>query len=330
MGRAIGVVPKPCAPKTRLKTVDSTDARRSGIAIDCSKRLGLVCWVAVKFREDEVISTLTGHFALTELTERDHLKHPDALQRALESELQRVLAVAVIDLGVGDAYPVHRPARADDGFGVYDALARLGIPVSSATAPAGPRAAAGATLARETIAHIGEIKISTDASFRRGEPSGHGWFVESASVFRPLLGSATARLETVLEAELFTVRRALKFARDEFGKEAMRANGVLVRCDSALAVRMLQDPTWSPREVTKREALLVKSIHEQDNGGNVRFVWVRGHNGDLGNEFADRLAVAARRLRAGRVPHESAVAIMSNIFGEATERFQLARHGLAA
>lgn len=329
-GRAVGIVPKPCAPKNRLLTIDASETQRSGIAIDCGKRLGLVSWVAVKFRGGEILGTFTGHLSLAEFTERRRFKRPEDLRQAVAAELQRVMAIAVIDLGVGDNYPVHLPARAGDGFGVFDALARLGLPVSSATAPSGARMAANAALIHEGISHIGEIKISTDASFRRGESSGHGWFVESATMIRPLLGNTTSRRQTVLEAELFSVRTALKFVRTEFGREAMNANGVLVRCDSAVAVRMLLDPSWLPGGVSKREAVLAKSIFEQGTGCNMRFVWVRGHNGDLGNEFADRLAVAARRLRVGRIPRHSAAAIMSNIYNEATECFQRARHSLAA
>lgn len=330
VGRALGAVPKPAAPKVRLQTVEPQNAERTGIAIDCSRRLGLACWAVVKFRGEKTLGTVTGHFSLTELAERQHLKRADAIQHALETELQRAVAVAVIDLGVGADFPVHHPARTDDGFGVYDALARLGIPVSSAAAPSAARLEVGTALNREGIDHVGQIKVSTDASFRRGEPTGHGWYVESANMVRPLLGNTTSGLATILEAELYSIRKALKFVRNEFGKEAMRVNGVVVRSDSATAVRMLKDPTWRPQGITKREAVLVKAIHDQDAGNNIRFVWVRGHNGDLGNEIADRLAVAARRLRTARAPRESAAAIMTNIYNEATERYQIARHGLAA
>lgn len=322
-------IPKPSAPKLRLTKVEPHTGHRTGITVDASKRFGFLCWSAVKFHGDAVVERLTGNFDPVDLKGAPRLTGT-ALQDAVDHELQRQLAIAVIDLGVGVDYPVHRPLTTSASCGVHDALAELGIPVSSAAAPSAVRAAAAEALTQEGIAHLGEIKISTDASCGRTTTSGHGWFIESATMYRPVMGRTTSTQRTVRAAELYSILKALKAADRQFGREALRAGGLRVRSDCAIAVRMLREPGWLPESATSREIALATSIRDFTKNLRVRFVWVRGHNGDLGNETADRLAVAARRLHYARTPKDSAAAIIANICHEATERFQSERHRLAA
>lgn len=44
---------------------------------------------------------------------------------------------------------------------------------------------------------------------------------------------------------------------------------------------------------------IVKPLFELTKRGNVQFAWVRGHNGDRGNELADEWAAKARNQRLG-------------------------------
>lgn len=44
---------------------------------------------------------------------------------------------------------------------------------------------------------------------------------------------------------------------------------------------------------------LVKPIYEMTRRGNVQFAWVRGHDGNPGNELADEWATKARNQRLG-------------------------------
>ena len=92
---------------------------------------------------------------------------------------------------------------------------------------------------------------------------------------------------SVLSAEFYAILRADHYA----GRTAMR--GVLILTDSMRALTCLGDCMAA----SARNYLVFKIVHLvaglADLGGEVRFMWVPGHVGIVGNEVADGVARAA-------------------------------------
>ncbi|MGY2049027.1 ribonuclease HI [Methylobacterium sp. JK268] len=87
-----------------------------------------------------------------------------------------------------------------------------------------------------------------------------------------------------------------------------------MRCDSQYVVKSVTEwmRGWKAKgwrtttgEVKNRD--LMERIDALNARRDVRWVWVRGHAGEEGNERADRLAAEGRRRALGLPPRESAV-----------------------
>lgn len=157
------------------------------------------------------------------------------------------------------------------------------------------------------------VQVSTDASKRKGTTAGLGWVIDFQhadprnKLTAPRLGFDLREARSILEAELHAISTGLKKAISWCNGMELQLTAAditptfVVRSDSQVAIRLL-DGTLSQDAVGSKnvEAVLteLKSIAQRHPE---EFTWVRGHNGDQGNEFADRLAVFARRT------HESAI-----------------------
>ncbi|GAA2564754.1 ribonuclease HI [Neomicrococcus aestuarii] len=157
------------------------------------------------------------------------------------------------------------------------------------------------------------VQVSTDASKRKGTTAGLGWVIDFQhadprnKLTAPRLGFDLREARSILEAELHAISTGLKKAISWCNGMELQLTAAditptfVVRSDSQVAIHLL-DGTLSQDAVGSKNVDTVltelKSIAQRHP---VEFTWVRGHNGDQGNEFADRLAVFARRT------HESAI-----------------------
>ena len=124
------------------------------------------------------------------------------------------------------------------------------------------------------------IKIYTDAS-KEGDNVGYAWL---ASIGDYIVDQdiVSARDITVYKAEVLAIREALSWLKLNF--ESDRAN--IIYCDSDSAVKALNEHNakdWLSLEVLSR----ICDIRE-DTSLDVK--WIKGHNGDTGNECADAMA----------------------------------------
>lgn len=131
------------------------------------------------------------------------------------------------------------------------------------------------------------VVIATDASRgRRGKLTGLGMVTDSGGVVLSSL-----RAETVLEGEFAAVSAAL----ERYGS---RRDVIDILTDSQKVwARMNEEDLLGGRMRGPQEKRCVQRVDElRRRGVTVRVHWVRGHNGHVLNDIADRAAVAARRM----------------------------------
>jgi len=130
------------------------------------------------------------------------------------------------------------------------------------------------------------LVIATDASRgSRGKETGLGVVTSAGNV-----SLAAIRTKTVLAGEFAAVDLALR-------KWWQRTWTMDILTDSQLVWRRLnQEDLLATQGRSPEESRCLHRLHDlRRKGVTVRVHWVRGHNGHLLNEFADRAAVAARR-----------------------------------
>ncbi len=130
------------------------------------------------------------------------------------------------------------------------------------------------------------LVIATDASRgHRGKVTGLGIATSAGHV--QMFATSTG---TVLAAEFAAVDAAL----EEYGSRNWTID---ILTDSQMVwARLNEDDLLSGRMRSQEETRCVQRVWAlRRKGATVRVHWVRGHNGHLLNEFADRAAMAARR-----------------------------------
>lgn len=147
----------------------------------------------------------------------------------------------------------------------------------------------------------GSVEIFTDGSFLAYDRIGRGAAFSPAGSYAATV-SSNARCP--LSAELDGILCALVMAA-----RVPDVTRVRVRSDSKTAVRYCravsegQDaqrvaPEDAPTRIRRRMMAVERLL--EGTGGSVSFSWVRGHNGNEGNEIADRISrLTARRKAAG-------------------------------
>lgn len=156
-------------------------------------------------------------------------------------------------------------------------------------------------------ADTSELIAWTDGGCR-GNPGGPGAWA-FVLVHRPT-GHTLCRAAAVDET---TNNRMELSAAIEVLRSLRRPDPIEVRSDSRYLVDMVTSwmPRWASAGWKKKGGPilnldLVMALHELTSRPGVRFTWVRGHNGDPGNELADQLANQAMDslARGNREPVE--------------------------
>ena len=141
------------------------------------------------------------------------------------------------------------------------------------------------------------LVIATDASRGRGRLTGLGMATSTGMVH-----AATTRTDTVLAGEFAAVSAAL----DKYGS---RKPVIDILTDSQKVwARLNSRDVLGGYMRSPEETRCIQRLHDLRNQGmTVRIHWVRGHNGNLLNEFADRAAVTARRTAQWNLDHEDII-----------------------
>ncbi|MBG9387165.1 ribonuclease HI [Caenimonas aquaedulcis] len=150
---------------------------------------------------------------------------------------------------------------------------------------------------------MNDIVIYTDGACK-GNPGPGGWgaVLRSGSTEKELYGGEPQTTNNRME--LLAVIRALEALK--------RPCAVTLHVDSQYVLKGMTEwlPGWKAkgwRTSTKQPVKNVELWQELDAlvngaGHKIQWRWVRGHNGDAGNEHADRLANLGVEVAMGRRP----------------------------
>ena len=146
-----------------------------------------------------------------------------------------------------------------------------------------------------------DVVIYTDGGCR-GNPGPGGW---AFLVINPATGSALERCG----AERETTNNRMELMGAIMALRSLRKDGlkVLLHSDSQYVIKAASEwiPAWKARGWRRKEGELknvdlLKDLDELGNRHAVRWEWVRGHNGNPGNERVDALTNQAMdALQAG-------------------------------
>jgi len=151
------------------------------------------------------------------------------------------------------------------------------------------------------IAALPELTVATDASKSRRRGVGVACVSEEGNRHQRMVPN----VKTVVAGELL----AIELAIDRFTDRRLH---ILTDSQSALQYLGVTHPD-RPLPRDGEATAVADRIRHSLVGREVRFSWVRGHNGHLLNETADRLAVAARRAYEAGIPTETRRAIAEQI-----------------
>ena len=150
---------------------------------------------------------------------------------------------------------------------------------------------------------MNEVVIYTDGACK-GNPGPGGWGVllKSGATEKELYGGE--RLTTNNRMELMAVIQALQALK--------RPCAVKLNVDSQYVLKGMTEwlPGWkakgwrtAAKQPVKNQELWQALDELVNNAGHViEWRWVRGHNGDIGNERADLLANKGVEVAMGRLP----------------------------
>lgn len=134
------------------------------------------------------------------------------------------------------------------------------------------------------------MRVYTDGSCQN-RVGGWGWWCQDT-------GESMSGVETISTNQRMELKAALEAINDHFTDPEL-----VIISDSAYLVNCFGERWWvkwlqngwlgsKNKEISNRDIWepLLELVQAH---GNVKFEWVKGHNGDVGNEKADALAVGA-------------------------------------
>ncbi len=126
------------------------------------------------------------------------------------------------------------------------------------------------------------VRVYTDGACK-GNPGAGGWgvYIDFGRDDKALSGPMPDFPSTNQRAEVYAIIQALAYLREQ------RVDGIKLYTDSKYALSLVGK--GSPRSNADLHAKLNGFV---DCFNDLELIWVKGHNGDPGNEKADQLAVA--------------------------------------
>jgi len=108
-----------------------------------------------------------------------------------------------------------------------------------------------------------------------------------------------SRCGDILTGELLAIRCGIQSLISSYPVPVHGQGTVVIQSDSKAALSLLRivGAGRQPSSFTTDQIKLAKRILDECGHMPLVFRWVKGHQGDEGNEAADRLAVLARRNR---------------------------------
>ncbi|MCU6480133.1 RNase H family protein [Arthrobacter sp. A2-55] len=176
------------------------------------------------------------------------------------------------------------------------------LPVSDVCAPPSAVAAARAAIEALEARLVDGLTLACDSS-RGGRTSinGCGWVLAYKDGADPAIGAYTCESVRggIRAGELAAIRRGLQSTLNLHPVLREGVGTLTILTDSLPALDLLERVAAdSLHPGDDSDALLeCRRILGSARGININFQWVRGHNGHLLNELADRLAKLARRNR---------------------------------
>ncbi|WP_137723540.1 RNase H family protein [Prescottella subtropica] len=233
----------------------------------------------------------TGLDAFTLLLDVAAAASEPILLHVTDNTLRKEIAAVV------DAFP--SVTLVDVARGTFLDLTRTALTVLDADDRARATDLAEHELAR--IAALPELTVATDASKSRRRGVGVACVSEDGVRHQMMVPDVT----TVLEGELLAIELAV-------ARFPGRRLHILTDSQASLQHLGLLDTDWA-LHATGGVKAVVSRLHDVLRKREIRLSWVRGHNGHLLNETADRLALATRRAFEARIPDATRRAIADRI-----------------
>lgn len=307
-------------PRPSVRTVQSAFnavASRSGVTVRVQHRRGMIFWAIARTVGGESGAVRSGFIA-----RRDAGPRLGSLHDHLDRAIRQLRAAA--DESVYCCEPEHEPT------GISDALTARGHAVSAQYPPTMGLKVTESGIEDAMRSFYHRVEVSTDASAGRRGWTGTGWVIDFKQGSLPRLSHRSHRGGTILEAELRAILLGLQDATRLIPNGLADDCEIVIRSDSKRALQMITTPGWCPPGASKAALDVVPHIHSAARGLRVDFAWVKGHNGDPGNEIADRLAVMSRRHAEMDLPAEVCRQNLDALRLEVAEGDAQKAHSLAA
>jgi ribonuclease HI len=180
--------------------------------------------------------------------------------------------------------------------------AKTELPVTDLSAPPAALAAARAGIANVESRMVTGLTLACDASRGKGKSvNGCGWILAYGNGADPVIGAYTTVSDHggIRAGELAAIRRGLQATLNLHPVLRDGIGSLTVLTDSKDALDLLERVAADYNLTGEDNDSLqeCRRILGSARGIDIRFEWVRGHNGHALNELADRLAVLARRNR---------------------------------
>jgi ribonuclease HI len=186
---------------------------------------------------------------------------------------------------------------------VGERLLGLGLPVDFSFPPAAGVVATDRAVAEVLAALFSSLEIATDASVgHRTAWAGHGWVLDFGRGLPLRAGLKAVSGGSILESELRAIRLALNAGKNAHTGVLDGSCAVTVSSDNLTAVNMLNAGSLHRGQLTLACLDEVERIRTLVAFADVQFRWVKGHSDHRLNNFADRLAVMARRHKEADLP----------------------------
>lgn len=277
-------VPMPKAPAYRFVPAVQAVSERRGVTVAVHRQPNLCRWA--------VHTTDTaGKDIMVTGPRRDEAANPS--NRELAAQIST--AVASLGIEVGQVF-------ASDWPTATLLRAKTDLPVTDLSAPPASLAKARDGIAAIERRAVTGLVLACDASRGKGRNvNGCGWVLAYANGADPVVGTYTTVSEHggIRAGELSAIRRGLQSTLNLHPALKDGTGSLTVLSDSKAALELLErvsadEPLTGEDPDSVHE---VKRILGSARGVDIRFEWVRGHDGHPLNEIADRLAVLARRNR---------------------------------